>query len=77
MLAKERLFLLMLVLGYHRALESGLHRYVFLIYEQPAKLNFHEKRLPNTSGDNRGNFSIRKFAQKYKLGEPIAGSFYQ
>nr|CAH7752655.1 unnamed protein product [Callosobruchus chinensis] len=56
---------------------TGLHRYVFLVYEQPAKLNFDEKRLPNTSGDNRGNFSIRKFAQKYKLGEPIAGNFYQ
>nr|CAI5870264.1 unnamed protein product [Callosobruchus analis] len=56
---------------------TGLHRYVFLIYEQPDKLKFDEKRLPNTSGDNRGNFSIRKFAQKYKLGEPIAGNFYQ
>lgn len=29
------------------------------------------------SGDNRGKFSIRKFAQKYNLGNPVAGNFYQ
>jgi len=56
---------------------TGLHRYVFLIYEQPKKLTFDEKRLTNRSGDDRGKFSIRKFAKKYNLGEPIAGNFYQ
>jgi hypothetical protein len=55
----------------------GLHRYVFLIYEQPGKINFTEKRLTNRSGDNRGKFSIRKFAEKYNLGQPIAGNFFQ
>lgn len=29
------------------------------------------------SGKNRGMFSIRKFAEKYKLGDPIAGNLYQ
>jgi hypothetical protein len=29
------------------------------------------------SGDNRGKFSIRNFAKKYNLGNPIAGNFYQ
>ncbi|XP_047999604.1 phosphatidylethanolamine-binding protein 1-like [Leguminivora glycinivorella] len=56
---------------------TGLHRYVFLVYQQPGKLNFDEPRLPNTSGDNRGGFSIHKFATKYGLGNPIAGNFYQ
>ncbi|XP_017777129.1 PREDICTED: phosphatidylethanolamine-binding protein homolog F40A3.3-like isoform X1 [Nicrophorus vespilloides] len=56
---------------------TGLHRYVFLVYKQAEKLNFDEPRLTNTSGDNRGCFSIKKFAAKYKLGEPIAGNFYQ
>ncbi|XP_044256809.1 protein D2-like isoform X2 [Tribolium madens] len=56
---------------------TGLHRYVFLIYKQNGKINFDEERLPNTSGDNRGCFSIRKFAEKYKLGQPVAGNFYQ
>lgn len=56
---------------------TGLHRYVFLIYKQSGKLTFDEKRLPNNSGDGRGGFSIKKFADKYKLGDPIAGNFYQ
>ncbi|XP_076651400.1 protein D2 isoform X2 [Halictus rubicundus] len=56
---------------------TGLHRYVFLLYKQPGKLTFDEKRLTNRSGDNRGKFSIKKFAAKYKLGDPIAGNMYQ
>jgi hypothetical protein len=56
---------------------TGKHRYVFLVYEQPGKLTFDEKRLTNRSGDGRGKFSIRDFAKKYKLGQPIAGNFYQ
>nr|XP_033321264.1 protein D2-like isoform X1 [Megalopta genalis] len=56
---------------------TGLHRYVFLLYKQSEKLKFDEKRLTNRSGDNRGLFSIRKFAAKYKLGDPIAGNMYQ
>lgn len=57
--------------------ETGLHRYVFLVYKQPGKLEFDEPKLTNTSGDNRALFSIFKFAEKYKLGEPVAGNFYQ
>lgn len=57
--------------------KSGLHRYVFLVYKQPGKLTFDEPRLTNTSGDNRGCFKIQKFVEKYNLGAPIAGNFYQ
>ncbi|ODM89618.1 Phosphatidylethanolamine-binding protein F40A3.3, partial [Orchesella cincta] len=56
---------------------TGLHRYVILIYEQPGKLTFDEKRISNRSGDGRGGLSIRKFAKKYNLGYPIAGNFFQ
>ncbi|XP_046386495.1 protein D3-like [Ischnura elegans] len=56
---------------------TGLHRYVFLLYKQPKKLTFDEPRLTNRSGDHRGKFSIRNFAKKYNLGNPIAGNFYQ
>lgn len=56
---------------------TGLHRYVFLVYKQNGKLTFDEQRLTNRSGDNRGGFSIAKFAEKYKLGTPVAGNFYQ
>jgi phosphatidylethanolamine-binding protein len=27
---------------------SGLHRYVFLLYQQPGKITFDEPRVPNT-----------------------------
>ncbi|KAJ8680313.1 hypothetical protein QAD02_016100 [Eretmocerus hayati] len=57
--------------------DTGLHRYVFLVYKQPGKVTFNEKRLTNRSGDGRNNFSIKKFAEKYKLGNPIAGNLYQ
>ncbi|XP_044741253.1 phosphatidylethanolamine-binding protein homolog F40A3.3 isoform X2 [Chrysoperla carnea] len=58
--------------------DTGLHRYVFLVYEQPGKLAFEGvPHLTNTSADNRGGFSIKKFAAKYKCGQPIAGNFYQ
>jgi len=57
--------------------DTGLHRYVFLIYKQPGKLTCDEKRLTNTSGDGRGGWSAKTFANKYKLGNPVAGNFYQ
>lgn len=56
---------------------TGLHRYIFLAYKQPGKLTCDEPRLTNRSGDNRGKFSIRKFAEKYNLGQPTAGNLYQ
>ncbi|XP_011352257.1 protein D2 isoform X3 [Ooceraea biroi] len=56
---------------------TGLHRYVFLLYKQNNKLTFTEKRLTNRSGDNRGKFSIKNFAAKYKLGDPIAANMFQ
>lgn len=56
---------------------TGLHRYVFLVYKQPGKVTFDEKRLTNKSGDDRGGFSIKKFAAKHNLGDPIAGNMYQ
>lgn len=58
--------------------ETGLHRYVFLVYKQSnGKITCDEKVLPNTSGEGRGCFSIKNFAEKYQLGEPIAGNFFQ
>lgn len=57
--------------------DTGLHRYVFLVYKQHKELCFEEKRLPNNSADGRGGFKIAEFARKYALGNPIAGNFYQ
>ncbi|GLV45036.1 uncharacterized protein CBL_14391 [Carabus blaptoides fortunei] len=55
---------------------TGLHRYVFLVYKQPAKIDFKVDRLTNTSSEKRALFSIRKFAFRHKLGHPIAANFY-
>lgn len=57
--------------------DSGLHRYVFLVFKQPNKLSCSEQRIPKTSGKNRGKFSTAKFVAKYKLGNPVAGNLFQ
>lgn len=57
--------------------DTGLHRYVLLVYKQPSKLSFDEQKLTNRSGEGRGKFSTRNFAKKYNLGDPVAGNFFQ
>ncbi|XP_005176891.1 protein D2-like [Musca domestica] len=56
---------------------TGLHRYVFLLYKQSGKLEFDEARVGNNSSQDRPKFKAAKFAEKYNLGSPIAGNFYQ
>uniref|UniRef100_A0A1A9ZSW7 Uncharacterized protein n=1 Tax=Glossina pallidipes TaxID=7398 RepID=A0A1A9ZSW7_GLOPL len=56
---------------------TGLHRYVFLLYKQSGKITFNEKHVGNNSREERPNFRAAKFAQKYNLGSPIAGNFFQ
>lgn len=57
--------------------DTGLHRYVLLVYKQKCRLDCDEPELPNTSADGRGCFKIANFARKYDLGEPVAGNFFQ
>ncbi|KTF87635.1 hypothetical protein cypCar_00007180 [Cyprinus carpio] len=57
--------------------DPGLHRYVWLVYEQPGSISCTERVLTNRSGDNRGKFKIQGFRKKYGLGAPIAGSCFQ
>jgi len=56
---------------------TGLHRYIYLAYKQPGKLSCDEPHVSNRSRENRMMQSIRKFAEKYHLGQPIAGNLYQ
>lgn len=56
---------------------TGLHRYVILLFKQPGKINFDEKVLKKTTSKGRVNFSTKKLIEKYKLGAPIAGNFFQ
>ncbi|KAL0278184.1 UNVERIFIED_CONTAM: hypothetical protein PYX00_000080 [Menopon gallinae] len=56
---------------------SGLHRYVFLVYKQPEKIETTKLRRLGRNVDHRGKFSIKKFAKEHNLGDPVAGNFYQ
>uniref|UniRef100_UPI00398E9119 phosphatidylethanolamine-binding protein 1 n=1 Tax=Pristiophorus japonicus TaxID=55135 RepID=UPI00398E9119 len=56
---------------------TGLHRYVWLVYEQSQPLKCDEPRLSNRSGDKRGMFKTAEFRKKYNLGAPVAGMCYQ
>ncbi|KAL4636084.1 phosphatidylethanolamine-binding protein 1 [Arapaima gigas] len=56
---------------------TGLHRYVWLVYEQPGQVSCTEPLLTNRSGDHRGKFKILDFRKKYNLGGPVAGTCYQ
>ncbi|CAG2116830.1 unnamed protein product, partial [Medioppia subpectinata] len=57
-------------------LGSGLHRYVFLVYKQLKPIVHSETILPTPGREGRTGFKVRDFAQKYKLGEPIAANFF-
>ncbi|XP_034486702.1 protein D2 [Drosophila innubila] len=57
--------------------DTGLHRYVFLLYKQPGKLQFDGARVSNKSRRNRPKFHAAKFAEHHQLGNPVAGTFYQ
>lgn len=47
------------------------------MYEQPGRINPTEKKISNRTFEGRPNFSIRNFAKKYNLGNPIAANFFQ
>lgn len=56
---------------------SKLHRYIFLVYRQLSTIVFDETRVAANCGRNRVRASSKEFVRKYKLGQPIAGNFYQ
>ncbi|KAL1501886.1 hypothetical protein ABEB36_007126 [Hypothenemus hampei] len=56
---------------------TPLHRYTYMIYKQPRRINFSEPKIPATSYQNREGFSMRRFAEKYQLGQPIAGNYFK
>lgn len=64
-------------IGSGAPLGTGFHRYTFLLYKQPGKLNFDEAHINITQGEERKYFNIRKFAAKYNLGNPVAINIFQ
>ena len=58
--------------------DTGLHRYVFLVYKQNGKIQDaeHGKRDKYTR-EGRAKWRAEQFAEKHSLEGPIAGNFYQ
>lgn len=57
---------------------TGLHRYIFLIYKQRDGIIEHnEGRSTNRMRANRLVTSASEFADRYNLGEPEFGNFFQ
>ena len=56
---------------------TGLHRYIFLVYKQYEYIKDSETGANSNSKRGRTHFKVRKFANKYNLGEPIATNFFQ
>lgn len=56
---------------------TGLHRYVFLLYKQTKRLLFEGEHRVGFSPLHRVKFSVQKFAEKYNFDDPIAGNFFQ
>lgn len=56
---------------------SGEHRYVFLWYKQPGKIDFTGyERISTFQMEGRNKFNITSFVDKFNLEQPLAGNFY-
>ncbi|XP_055356575.1 protein D2-like isoform X3 [Paramacrobiotus metropolitanus] len=59
---------------------SGLHRYVFMVFEQPDRISFDLPHISSSSsakGPSRAKFSTKQFARHYQLGAVVAANFFQ
>ena len=46
------------------------------VYKQPGRIEYTDSRL-GFAVANRGNTLVSSLVEKYKLGNPIAGNYYQ
>ncbi|OAL04435.1 PEBP-like protein [Phaeosphaeriaceae sp. SRC1lsM3a] len=56
------------------ATDTVAHRYVQLLFKEPAALNVKASDFANSTG--RFNFDIDTFMTEHKLGAPVAGNFF-
>lgn len=57
-------------------LDSGLHRYVFLLFKQPnGRMDYSEVPKIAYTGEGRAKFNTKNFINKYML-TIVAGNFY-
>ncbi|XP_016954763.1 putative odorant-binding protein A5 [Drosophila biarmipes] len=57
--------------------DSGVQRYLILVYQQSGKLDFDEKKIELSNADGHSNFDVEKFADKYEMAPPVAGNVFQ
>lgn len=56
---------------------TGLHRFVFLVFEQPkGKIDFPDAVITERDA-TRTKFSVREFMAQYHFNQPIAINFFQ
>ncbi|VDM36781.1 unnamed protein product [Toxocara canis] len=59
------------------AANTGLHRYVFLVYKQPTAINSPLLTNLTVHDSERPGFNTTAFTSQFNLGYPYAGNFYQ
>uniref|UniRef100_A0A914ZBF8 Uncharacterized protein n=1 Tax=Panagrolaimus superbus TaxID=310955 RepID=A0A914ZBF8_9BILA len=58
--------------------DTGLHRYVFLVYLQDGPVvDYRIGHISKYSSSGRPMFRTQKFADKHRLGAPVTGNFFQ
>ncbi|EDW03752.1 putative odorant-binding protein A5 [Drosophila grimshawi] len=57
--------------------DSGLCRFVALVYHQSDKLDFDEQKMELKSSVDHSNFDVEKFTQKYDMSTPCAANVFQ
>ncbi|XP_075223898.1 protein D3-like [Lycorma delicatula] len=55
---------------------TGLHRYIFLLFQQPGKINFNEPLKTVENKESRKNFNTREFMKRYNLPLPLGGNWF-
>ncbi|CAD7084252.1 unnamed protein product [Hermetia illucens] len=56
--------------------DTGLHRYVFLLFKQKGKI-VSNLSVSNRSREGRMKTSTRELIKEFNLGDPVAGNLYQ
>ena len=57
--------------------DSGVHRYVLLVFKQPkGRLELDRPKASNRSSEGRYAFKTRHLVDEYKLGTPVAANFF-
>lgn len=56
--------------------DSGLHRYVFLVFKQNGKITT-DLFVTKTSQEKRGKVKTRDYITKFNLGAPVAGNLFK